>query len=1327
MAVDSVELEFLSVSETARRLGVHENTVRNWVDKGILESARKPGARFHRFAASEVERVRAAQSSDVSTAQTSRRIVGPELADATRLGRWAEEKEAKYIFPRLVRRLLAATPGIEELSARAGEGISLGGWDMRATARAATQWLPEGRLAFELGVGRSPRSKAQSDYEKRSKDPQGVNPSETSYLFVTPKRWRDASTGAGEREAEGIWRRVRVIDGDDLEAWLEATPAVHYWISEQIGLNPRGLMTAERWWSQFSGRTRPMLPPAFLLAGREEEREKVNQLLTQPPASMVVKASWREDALAFICLATEAASDDPPISPGLVIGSPEVWDRVATGPGPAVMIPDFASADISLAVATGKHVVIPAGAGELSGREAIELPPPERRAACEALVETEMDVEGADRAAALARRSMPAFMRRLAPSGVFKEPPWAKPPDSAVFTPLLLAGTWAETDVDHAAISSLVGRPWPDIERHLRAAARGDDPPFVFSGTHWRLASPEEAFEVLASALTSDDMSRWNALIQSVLLEADPAIDLSPEERPFAGLNGIARDHSQALREGLAEGLALMASFGDYPLGNLGTCADVAKDVTREILQKADADSTGAIWRSLSTELPMLAEAAPAVFLDSVLEGSSGPTPLLGTMFQDSGTPPVFGISSPHSGLLWALETVCWSEDYFLEGIRALAQLAAIDPEGRLSNRPKASLAAILVPWIRHTNASLERRIAAVNQVAEAHPDIGWQLIKDLWPSTHATSMSPRSPRYRDWTPDRRGVPLTEWATFVEYLVGKAIGCSGADAGRWTELLPQIASLGPKERDRLIIACEERIEELTSDPSDRLLVWETLTNEVERHRRFATAAWAMDEATLARLQSIADGIEPTNDVERYARVFDWHPDIGGVKYDDFDTHEAAETELQENAARETAAATGIEGLGRLAARCPVPGKLGAVVAKLFADDYATTLLSWLESDEKRAEMARAWAGQRAFTDGVPWVASMLDQIDENESSRRLIIALAARPNEQLWTLLEQMSPELSDAYWEHATPVGTTPQETNLAIRRLVEHGRPWAAVTALSMNLHRPGARTSGEITPDIVVDTLSAAAVTQSRESRASSLGHEIGFLLNFLESANIEAATLARLEWIFYRTLEGYRVPHALYSALADDPALFVDLLSRVFRGKNEPDRVHDEQAAAQAMHAWQVLHKWRTIPGLQDDGSIDAQHLDKWVSNARLLLTDLDRDDVGDELIGQLLSGSPNGSDGAWPAEPVRDLVERLGSKDLENGLHIGKLNARGATTRDLYEGGKQERALVAGYLTWSDQTATRWPRTSRVLREIAASYEREAAREDREARHKADSG
>jgi len=1323
MSVDP-EPEFLSVRETARRLDVHENTVRNWVDKGILESARKPGARFHRFTAAEVERVRRAQSKAVSTVQETRRIVGPELADATRLSRWADEKEAKYVFPRLVRRLLAATPGIENLSARAGEGISLGGWDMQAVTSAGTPWLPKGPLAFELGGGRSPRTKAQSDYEKRSKDPQGVNPSETSYLFVTPRRWRAASTWAGEREAEGVWKRVLVLDGDDLEAWLEATPAVHYWISEQIGLAPRGLMTAERWWTQFSGRTRPMLPPGFLLAGRDEEREKLNQLLTQPPASIVVKASWRVDALAFICLTAGAASEAPPTSPALVIRSPEVWDRVATGPGPATMVPDFDSADISLAIASGKHVVVPAGAGELSDREAIELPPPARRAACSALTETGMDFERADRAAALARRSMPALMRRLAPSGVFKEPPWAKPPESAVFTPLLLAGTWAETDTDHTAISTLVGRPWPEIERHLKDAARRDDPPFVFSGTHWRLASPEEAFEVLARALTSDDLRRWNELIQRVLLEADPAIDLTAEERPFAGLKGMTRPHSGALREGLAEGLALMGSFGDYSLGSARTAADIAEGVTRDILLKADADTTGTIWRTLAHELPMLAEAAPGISLDSLLEGSRGPAPLLATMFQDSGTPPAFGISSPHSGLLWALETLCWSEDYFLEAIRALAQLAAVDKGGHLSNRPQASLASILVPWIRHTSASLERRIAAVDQIVETQPDVGWQLIKDLWPSTHATAMPPRSPRYRDWKPDRRGVPLAYWVTFVDHLVDKAIECAGSDATRWGELLPHVGALRPDQRDRLLTACEERIADITSDRSDRLLVWETLTNEIERHRKFASADWAMDEPTLARLQSIADGIEPTDDIERHARIFDWHPDVGGIKYDDHETHEAAVQELQENAARETAASAGIEGLGRLAARSPVPRKLGWVIAQLFADDYATTLLSWLQSDEKRAEMAQAWVQQRAITDGVPWVASVLEQIEENEPSR-LIIALSARPSEALWALLDDVSPQLSDAYWEQATPMGIPPEETRVATRRLLEHGRPWAAIRTLAMAVHGLGDNSSSAVSPEIVVETLNAAATIQPREANAS-LGYEVGVLLDFLDAAGTEADSLARLEWIFFQALEDYRPPRALYDALASDPALFVDLISRVFRGKNEPGRVQDEQAAAHAVHAWQVLRHWRTVPGLRDDGSVDHQHLERWVSQARLLLTERDRADIGDEQIGQLLSGSPHGSDGAWPAEPVRDLVERLGSKDLENGIHVGRLD-RGVTSRDIYEGGEQERALVANYRSWSEQTATRWPRTSRLLREIGASYEREAAREDREARHASDSG
>ena len=49
--------EQLNVRETARRLGVHENTVRNWAERGILRASRLPGSGYRRFAVEDVERL----------------------------------------------------------------------------------------------------------------------------------------------------------------------------------------------------------------------------------------------------------------------------------------------------------------------------------------------------------------------------------------------------------------------------------------------------------------------------------------------------------------------------------------------------------------------------------------------------------------------------------------------------------------------------------------------------------------------------------------------------------------------------------------------------------------------------------------------------------------------------------------------------------------------------------------------------------------------------------------------------------------------------------------------------------------------------------------------------------------------------------------------------------------------------------------------------------------------------------------------------------------------------------------------------------------------
>lgn len=105
---------------------------------------------------------------------------------------------------------------------------------------------------------------------------------------------------------------------------------------------------------------------------------------------------------------------------------------------------------------------------------------------------------------------------------------------------------------------------------------------------------------------------------------------------------------------------------------------------------------------------------------------------------------------------------------------------------------------------------------------------------------------------------------------------------------------------------------------------------------------------------------------------------------------------------------------------------------------------------------------------------------------------------------------------------------------------------------------------------------------------------------------------------------------------------------------------------------------------------------------------------------DGQIGEVLASSPDGRDGMWPAEQVRDILESMGNSKLEEGLLRGRINRRGITTRGVFDGGVQEVDLAASYRDHSRRMNARWPRTAGILRILAEDYEREAFREDNEA-------
>jgi len=51
-------MELYRVSEVAQMFDVHPNTIRKWVKRDILRSAKLPGSRYNRFTAEEIDRLR---------------------------------------------------------------------------------------------------------------------------------------------------------------------------------------------------------------------------------------------------------------------------------------------------------------------------------------------------------------------------------------------------------------------------------------------------------------------------------------------------------------------------------------------------------------------------------------------------------------------------------------------------------------------------------------------------------------------------------------------------------------------------------------------------------------------------------------------------------------------------------------------------------------------------------------------------------------------------------------------------------------------------------------------------------------------------------------------------------------------------------------------------------------------------------------------------------------------------------------------------------------------------------------------------------------------
>lgn len=279
---------------------------------------------------------------------------------AIHLIHWADTQEARSTLPRLIRRLIHSTvPSLTVFNFPADEQVQRPGFDGDVETPQGNEFVPPGASRWEMGVDKSPKGKADDDFEKRTAEIPPEEQRRLAFVFVTPRVWRKKDEWAEDKRSKSAWREVIALDANDLEQWLEVAPAVDVWFTRLTGRVSQGVQDLPYYWNTIRGIAEFPLTPSVFTASREEEIATVRKWLAEPPNSLFMRTHGLNEGLDFLAALGESEHNEK-LQSGIIVYTNEAWRHLTSSREPLVLVSDPAleltASGTAGAVAAGHHV-----------------------------------------------------------------------------------------------------------------------------------------------------------------------------------------------------------------------------------------------------------------------------------------------------------------------------------------------------------------------------------------------------------------------------------------------------------------------------------------------------------------------------------------------------------------------------------------------------------------------------------------------------------------------------------------------------------------------------------------------------------------------------------------------------------------------------------------------------------------------------------------------------------------------------------------------------------------------------------------------------------
>ncbi len=1345
----------MSVTKAAENIGVSRPNVSNFLN-GKSSLTAEMASRIERafnIPAQTLLDMQAAydasQAKEKGTPSNARMYVPPFLAiKANAIEQWVDGNiEARIRLSVFLRKLVNSTGhGLTKVDFPGNDSAELPGWDGYTEATEGTPWVPVGITGWEFGTNNQIKTKADGDFAKSvkayDKDARQSERLNTTFIFVTPRRWPGKKVWEKEKNDLKLWKEVRAYDSDTLEQWLEQSLPGQAWFANETNIPANHVRSLDKSWDDWAEITSPPLVGTLFNAALETAKSKATAWLSKPATQpFIITADSAEEAVAFVSYLFSSESDEKLAAERdrvIVFDKKGILPRLMQGAQTFIPVVYTRDVERELAPYSSKiHsiVICPRNSSNADPDIVIEPTPYETfKQGLEEMGKNRDEISQLDNATG---RSLTVLRRRLSNTPSVKTPEWAADKKIAEsLVPFLFIGAWnSANETDREAMSLLANKPYEELERICQQLTQLNDAPVWSVGAFRGVVSKMDLLFAIEASITKDDLDRYYSFAQMVLGEDDPTLDLSEDQRWAAAIHGKVRKFSTAFRKGISETLVLLAVHGNK-LFKHRKDIDTEVEASKMVRHLLPAPLKTRDLEMNNSDLPVYAEAAPETFLSIIEKDLQSNEPAALNLLRpvDSG---IFGSSPSRTGLLWALESLAWNPETLTRVALILARLSEIEINDNWVNKPINSLKSIFRSWMPQTAANHDQRISVIKILFNRYPHVAWRLCVSQFGRGGEVGDYNHKPQ---WRTDAYGFgePFSTVGPahqFIREMVEMALSRESYDLGMISDLVSRLDALSDTHQMQVweLITTWAK----SASDADKALLREKLRTTCLSRRAAKRAK--KNNSTTALSQKARDvylALEPSDLLNKHAWLFQngWVDESYDEIHDDdeldYQKRDERITQQRAEALREVYKKLGIKGIIALANQGKAAFQIGAIVATHVLDkEPLVTLLrealsAILVQQDDVYFLKQLVGGAFRFTaeDKRESLVSAISETLTDEEKVQLL--LLCQFNSKTWQLVSRLSAPAQEKYWNDVAPdwiiSSNSDSEAIEAVNKLLKVNRPRAAFACIAFHPEK--------LQPKLLFDLLSTIAKGGKDQPGHYQLEeYHIQKAFEHINASNdLTLEQKAGLEFAYLDVLakkwddNAPGIPN-LERYVEMQPELFVQAVVWAYKrgddGIDPPEyRVEADQIEARARNSYKLMDGIERIPGHNPRGELEAPRLAKWIKTVRDACKKLGRADIAEIRIGNILASAPLGTDGVWPCEPVREVLEELHSEHIMRGVCTGRYNLRGVHWRG--EGGDQERELANQYRQWAQALHFTFPYvSSQLLMEMAKTYESEADQED----------